>query len=537
MADDSNQSLPTDDQSALPGVGVAPETITIAGKKPQFTADTKLEEDIRARRAALEGELSKTQAGSEQLQERLQKATGELGTMQEQDAALQKWYLENYPEGDINPPRYQPVTMADMQQNMFPLLLLATIGGMGQRRHYVGALSSFASMLQGAGEGRKEAFEAARTEYQGKMEVLKNRQDQYKRRFDAIMADRKLDLTAKTNQIRQLEMEYGKQLQHEDNIQKAIDRTYAENQAFDKLISTQEMLLARLAAQAAQTDGTTHLAPTTLQYLGWQTLVTGKTPTFGYKGRADQEAIYNEAITIAGELGISPEQFATMPSEFKADASSMLFQTKRLDTLQSILSSFHNNMQTWDEIAKGLPPTAGGRVAEEMRDKWHKIDFSRMKSVNDFRLELGRQINDPQVVAYLASSMAVAMDYARIIAGGGAGSVAMTPEGARQDAERIISAGLDNQARKGLEAALESDANGQIQGVENQVKTIKDRMRGRISKPPEAKPGPEALAWLKSAVEHNPQWSLEDIIAEGKRLGKIPKGATVTPEDANAARQ
>jgi len=52
-------------------------------------------------------------------------------------------------EAGITPPVYQPYTMQDVQNNIFSLLTLATVGGIGSRRHAMGAMKSFGAMLQG----------------------------------------------------------------------------------------------------------------------------------------------------------------------------------------------------------------------------------------------------------------------------------------------------------------------------------------------------------------------------------------------------
>jgi hypothetical protein len=185
-------------------------------------------------------------------------------------------------------------------------------------------------------------------------------------------------------------------------------------------------------------------------------------------------AVMNRWGEIAKGLGYTPEELAALPAEFKSDAQSLYMTQKKADAISAQLNSFHNNMKTWDQLAKGIAPSIGGDQAQALAGKLQAINFSDIKSLNEVELRIRQQINDPTAAAYAVGAMAVAMDYARILTG--PQSAAQLTEGARNDAQRLISAGLNDDARAAVLGALDSDATGQMKGMHDQAAAIKARM-------------------------------------------------------------
>ena len=222
-----------------------------------------------------------------------------------------------------------------------------------------------------------------------------------------------------------------------------------------------------------------------LDIQAWQYIEKGTLPyrkgTGG--GKDANTAVMNRVAKIAGDLGMSPEQIVAQPAEWKANASSLAFQTKKVDAIESVLSSFHNNIETWDNIAKGLPPQLGTEKLKGLG----KIDFSQSKTFNDVKMKIQTEFNDPAVAAYMTAAMAVAMDYGRIMQG--PQSIASLSEGVRKDAERLIAAGLNDKARAGVLGALEADTAGQLKGSKDQLVKIKSRMDSHGSEKGAAKGG------------------------------------------------
>ena len=236
------------------------------------------------------------------------------------------------------------------------------------------------------------------------------------------------------------------------------------------------------AAGAAGSGGKTGLSDSSLDLAAWNYINTrALTYRKGKGGPNDPNtAVMNKAAEIGKSLDKTPEELAAMPAEYKADAQSLYMQTKKLDAIESQLKSFHNNMKTWDELARGVAPSIGGEQSQALAGKLKAMDFGNIKAVNEIELKIKQAINDPSAAAYMIGAMAVAMDFARIQTG--PQSAAQLTEGARNDAIRLISAGINDKAREAVLGALESDAMGQVKGLKDQTQDIKDRLIGRGKK-------------------------------------------------------
>lgn len=219
------------------------------------------------------------------------------------------------------------------------------------------------------------------------------------------------------------------------------------------------------------------LTPRAIDDFAWDK-IDGKTlPSFG---RGDMNAKVKSVISNrAGELleraGITPEEYAAGASQFKADARSLAMQQSKVDSINAVINSLHNNMKTFDDIASGKVPTIGGERVQAMAKDLDKIDFSQSRDWNDIKIKIGEHFNDPTMTAYAIAAMAVAMDVARIQVGG-AQSVAQTAEGARREAIELINKGVNEPARRAMLGAIESDSMGQVKGLTDQLNVTRSRM-------------------------------------------------------------
>lgn len=189
------------------------------------------------------------------------------------------------------------------------------------------------------------------------------------------------------------------------------------------------------------------------------------------KGVDRNDAVMMEVARIAQKYNMTPEQIVAQPAEWKANAASLAFQTKKVDSIESVLSSFHNNVETWDRIAKGQPPQLGPGA---LKKGLGKIDFSDVKSINDVKMKVQKEFSDPKIVAYLTAAMAVRMDYARIMQG--PQSIASLSEGMKEDAKGIIENGYNDASRAALIDVLNADTEGQLKGSKDQLGKIQKRM-------------------------------------------------------------
>jgi hypothetical protein len=225
-------------------------------------------------------------------------------------------------------------------------------------------------------------------------------------------------------------------------------------------------------------------------------------------GKDANNAVIARAGKILNEMGMTAQEAAALPNEVKADAKSYSALVSKRDAIEGVMKSFHNNLDTWDRIAKGLPSNMDVRALDGLGS----IDFSDVKSVNDVKLKIQSEFSDPKVAAYLVATMAVATDYARIMQG--PQSIASLTEGARNDAMRLINAGLNDKARSAVMGALDADTKGQVKGLSEKAEETRKRMQsygkkkeggspGEPAAAAGAKPKPAAsdLAWVKKHPE------------------------------------
>lgn len=246
----------------------------------------------------------------------------------------------------------------------------------------------------------------------------------------------------------------------------------------------------------------------------------------GSGGGADRnDPIIHRAGEIARSLGMSPEELSAKSADFKANAQSLAFATKKLDSIQGVLESFHNNVETWDSIAKGIAPKLGGEKTKAMQAQLQALNFTGIKSLDEVKLRIQQQVNDPTVAAYLTATMAVAMDYARVMQG--PQSAASLTEGSRHEAMRLISAGVNNEARKAIIGTLYSDTEGQVKGLRDQTDTIRKRLGMRATaSPEEKKPDPTRASGADKAAVEKAGWTYEPEKYEYRVVnGKVQRRA------------
>lgn len=286
--------------------------------------------------------------------------------------------------------------------------------------------------------------------------------------------------------------------------------------------TTIKMQQQAAAAQQAK-EPLSEAAQTGQDILAWDWLTTQKLPyRKGTGGGADRnDAVIKRGGELASQLGMTPQEVAAMPATWKANAGSLLMQTKKLDAIEGQLTSFHNNLDTWDSIAKGIAPKIGGERVKALAQDLKKIDYTGVRSIDDVKLRIEQQLNDPTASALAVSAMAAAMDYGRIMQG--PQSTASLTEGVRKDAERLLAASADEKGRKGIMAALESDTEGQVKGQRDQLEKIRARMGGKapVIEPP--KTSATQTVAPASAIAHlkaNP--ALKDAFKA--KYGYLPEG-------------
>ncbi len=186
------------------------------------------------------------------------------------------------------------------------------------------------------------------------------------------------------------------------------------------------------------------------------------------------QAVMDNAASWAQSAGLSSDELMAKGSEFKSDTASLGKQTQRMDQLNAVFNSFHNNLDTWNSLAEGIVPQLGGKYTKDVAGALRKFDYSGIRSLDEFRMKVDQQFNDPTASAIAIAATEAAMDYAKIMQGGQ--TIAAPTKAVMDKAVELLNASADEKGRKGIMAALDSSATGQIKGIEDQLKATKDRL-------------------------------------------------------------
>ena len=202
-------------------------------------------------------------------------------------------------------------------------------------------------------------------------------------------------------------------------------------------------------------------------------VMNGKLPT---GGRSDlvakrQDYVQAGADRVAKQLHMTSDELVTQPQRVKAQALALDQVTKKEAALDATYRSFENNIASWDQAARGIPPELAGKLDAETKALFSKIDFSDVKSLNDAKLYIGGHFNDPRVQPYLLTTLAVQADLSRILSSQGQSAGRVT-DAAMAHAQGMIPNGLNDNARKTTIAALKADGQGQLKGLRDKRKDI-----------------------------------------------------------------
>jgi hypothetical protein len=492
-----------------------------AGISGDITASRKKLADLNLKRDAAQEGLPQAQKDVDKIEG--QTATEEQGVRQQMANFTPRESKLTVPDA---PGEFEPkhVDKKEIHETAAIMMAIAGMFGAFTRNGMMGTLTSMTGMMKGYQEGDAELVKS-------QLEVYKTKQTEFKDKLEALKADRdrldkmdQRDLSALRQQYELVAHKHDAELiaakarvssltdtrKELDNQIKEMDKAVT---AGDKTEATFRGIVERTKIHAQATAGLTGVAPgmagkhapgsnvlpaldangyvagtgMTLDALdleAWKYINGQSLQSYGMGGNnAVKKVILDRAAELWKKGGGTPENFSASSGQFKADVSSLAKVQNRLDMVSGQLNSLHNNMTTFDQIARGELPEIGADRVKAMAPLLTRIDFSQIRSVNDIRLKIGEAVNDPTITAYMVSAMAVAMDVARIQTG--PMSNAALAEGARTDAVKLVAAGVDDNARHALLGAIESDSVGQIKGWEQQAAAI----RARMGHPGGASPG------------------------------------------------
>ena len=218
------------------------------------------------------------------------------------------------------------------------------------------------------------------------------------------------------------------------------------------------------------------------QNLDFLTINYGNTMTLPFRrgngGPNDPNMkVLANAAEMAKTAGLTPQEWMAIAPQRKADTASLVNLQKNYDALSGVLESFHNNLQTWNELATNAEVSLGGDQVKRIAREMATIDYTGIASIDDIILRTKAQFNDPRAKAIAAAAMETAMDYARIMQG--PQSNASLTEGAREEAMRIVNASANAEGRAGLTVGLLAGADGQLEGKLFAINNVQDRIAGR----------------------------------------------------------
>ena len=191
-------------------------------------------------------------------------------------------------------------------------------------------------------------------------------------------------------------------------------------------------------------------------------------------GQSRGNAILNKmAEEEAGGAGSG--DIVSTRADVKGQTTAMAQVNKKMSMVNSTMNSFHNNIQTWENIAEGKAPEIGGERIRPDAGQAEEDELQRREDAE--RLEAEDQ--EP-----VQRSVCRRLHHGRIHRGHGLLADHEQPgpvrrqvtEGARDEALKLVAAGFNPEARNALIGVMESDTEGQRRGLI----TERDRLRSSI---------------------------------------------------------
>ena len=314
-------------------------------------------------------------------------------------------------------------------------VLIAGIAGALSRSHVTTALNAFGATLKGFREGQLQDAQQAYTEFKNSSEAVKANNEAMQRDYQNALADRKASLDEQMARINMVAAKYHDQLMAQAAgaknyllVGQLMERQSEAAQKFDlavdKLNQQHADLMIKLKESAASKglkmsdDGTVSVDPDSpvtkakgelsdaaLTYAASRYITTNVIPA-GMGGGAMRTAVMNRAGEMLQGIGMTPEQFAALPAEKRADATALARDTAWLD-----------GTERQQEVLKGALP-----IAEKYMNE---LPLTEIQRVNAGIVAGEREFGSVAANNYANAMTTVAMEYGRLMAG--PQSIAMLP--------------------------------------------------------------------------------------------------------------
>lgn len=313
-------------------------------------------------------------------------------------------------------------------------ILIAGIAGALSRSHATTALNAFGATLKGYREGQLQDAQQAYTEFKNSSEAVKANNESMQRDYQNALADRKASLDEQMARMNMVAAKYHDPLMAQaasaknyllvgQLMERQSEAALKFDAAVDKLNQQHADLITKLRESAAAkglkmaddgtvtvdpdspvTKGKAELSDAALTYAASRYITTNTIPA-GMGGGAMRTAVMNRAGEMLQGIGMTPEQFAALPAEKRADATALARDTAWLDGTERQQEVLQGALPIAEQYMKQLPLTEiqrinAGIVAGE-REFGSVAANNYANAMTTVAMEFGRLMAGPQSIAML----------------------------------------------------------------------------------------------------------------------------------------
>ena len=197
----------------------------------------------------------------------------------------------------------------------------------------------------------------------------------------------------------------------------------------------------------------------TIDFLAQQYITTGNLPSGISRSPGMASRVYGRAAELASEMGLSAQATAIRGAAFRANQTAFA----QLRRQRTAVESFERTARANLELAAQLSERVGGRDGAPVVNRW--------------LLAGRRQIaGDPDVAAFHTALTSALNEYAKVLSGA-TGAAGIT-EGAREEAESLLSTANTPQQVRAIMETMRQEMHNRIESFERQEADLRASMGG-----------------------------------------------------------
>lgn len=330
------------------------------------------------------------------------------------------------PQKVSEPPDLQKAFAKDANEFLTTAAVVAAFGGAISRQHMTAALTSFGSAVKGLKQGQTDVFNRGYEQWKASTEATIRNNDQKQKEYEDALADRKRGIDEQMAQINMIATKYHDPLMAQaasaknylmvgqlmermreanDKLDLSKNNLDERKREFDQKMQQTAMLHGLKVGDDGKltfdpdspiAKAKTQLTAEAKTAVAYRYIVTGQIAAgFDKNLRAD---VMNEAAEILKKVGLTPEQFATLPQQKKADAQALARDVSWMD-----------GIERQQELMRGMIPIVEG---------WMKqLPLTEIQRVNGLIISGAQEFGNPAAQAYGNAMTTLAMEYGRLTAG------------------------------------------------------------------------------------------------------------------------